>query len=151
MNQSHPQTVDIEIMTDDHDLIPHYASDGAAGADVKANLDEAVTLMPGERKLIGTGVRIKIPHGYEVQVRPRSGLALKYGISLVNTPGTIDSDYTGEVRLVMINHSSEPFIIEPKMRIGQLVIAPVTLGNFVLVEEMAATVRGTAGFGSTGL
>lgn len=132
--------------------LPTYETAGAAGADIRANLPggEALTLDPGARALIPTGLRFEIPEGYEVQVRPRSGLALKHGITLVNAPGTIDSDYRGPVGVIMINTSNEAFTIEHGMRIAQLVVAPVTRADFVSVDDLSQTARGAGGFGSTG-
>ncbi|MGL5778035.1 dUTP diphosphatase, partial [Cetobacterium sp.] len=123
---------------------------GAAGMDVKANITESVTLKTLERKLIPTGIKMEIPYGYEVQVRPRSGLALKHGITLVNAPGTIDSDYRGEVGVILINLSNEEFIVNPGERIGQLVLQKVYKMEFEKVEELSTTVRAEGGFGHTG-
>ena len=128
--------------------LPHYASEDAAGLDVAAA--EEFTLNPGQRHAVGTGFAIEIPRGYEVQVRPRSGLAMKHGITCLNTPGTIDSDYRGELKVIMINHGSEPFPIRRGDRIAQLVPAAVTLAEFDEVEELCETARGAGGFGSTG-
>lgn len=132
--------------------LPGYATAGAAGADVRANLPDrgAVTLAPGARALIPTGLRMAIPQGYEVQVRPRSGLALKHGVTLANAPGTIDSDYRGEVGVILINLGEAPFEVVHGERVAQLVVAPVTLGQFDLVETLDDTDRGAGGFGSTG-
>ena len=128
--------------------LPGYGSEHAAGLDVVAA--ESVTLMPGMRHAVATGFAIAIPHGYEVQVRPRSGLALKHGISVLNTPGTIDSDSRGEVKVILANLGSEPFEVARGERIAQLVPAPVQQGRFVEVDELDATARGAGGFGSTG-
>lgn len=128
--------------------LPAYATDGAAGMDVLAAED--VVLAPGERHAVATGLAVAIPPGYEIQVRPRSGLALKYGISVPNTPGTIDSDYRGEVKVILINHGSEPFDVRRGDRIAQLVLAPVTRATWLKVDELNETVRGEGGFGSTG-
>lgn len=142
----------IHCLCEDTELLPHYASAEAAGADLKAALNASVTLQPGERRLIPTGLRCEIPEGYELQVRPRSGLALKEGVTVVNTPGTIDSDYKGEIGVILINHGSTPFQVTPKMRIAQLVVAPVVRAQFVFAEEEALTAsnRGSGGFGSSG-
>src|SRR4028119_1439218 len=129
--------------------LPAYATPHAAGMDVVAAED--VDLAPGERPAGASGFRIAIPEGYEVQVRPRSGLALKHGISVPNTPGTIDADYRGEVKVILINHGSESFSIRRGERIAQLVPAPVTQARWVEVEALDKTVRGEGGFGSTGL
>ncbi|WP_129791403.1 dUTP diphosphatase [Sphingosinicella sp. CPCC 101087] len=128
--------------------LPAYASDQAAGLDVVAA--ETLTLAPGERHAVATGFAIAIPHGYEVQVRPRSGLALKHGLSVLNTPGTIDSDYRGEVKVILANLGSEPFEIVRGERLAQLVPAPVLRGRFEEVEDLDETARGGGGFGSTG-
>ncbi len=128
--------------------LPAYASDGAAGLDVVAA--ESLTLAPGARHAVATGFSIAIPDGYEVQVRPRSGLALKHGITCLNTPGTIDSDYRGEVKVILANLGSAPFEVVRGERIAQLVPAPVLRVAFAEVEELGGTVRGAGGFGSTG-
>ncbi|WP_299683996.1 dUTP diphosphatase [uncultured Tateyamaria sp.] len=132
--------------------LPGYETDGAAGADIRANLPDGrtVTVAPGARALIPTGIAMAIPRGYEVQVRPRSGLALKHGISLVNSPGTIDSDYRGEVGIIVLNTSADPFEVSHGMRIAQLVLAPVVQAAFDAVETLDDTARGAGGFGSTG-
>ena len=127
---------------------PAYATEHAAGLDVTAA--EELVLQPGERHAVATGFAIAIPDGFEVQVRPRSGLALKYGITCLNTPGTIDSDYRGEVRVILANLGSEPFEIRRGERIAQLVPAPVLRAEFVEVQELQETLRGSGGFGSTG-
>lgn len=129
--------------------LPAYATEGAAGMDVLAA--EALVLGPGERHAVATGLRLAIPDGYEVQVRPRSGLALKHGISVPNTPGTIDSDYRGELKIILINLSAEPFSIARGDRVAQLVLAPVTRLCWEEVAALDATARGEGGFGSTGL
>ena len=128
--------------------LPLYASEHAAGMDVTSA--EELVLEPGQRHAVATGFAMEIPHGYEVQVRPRSGLAIKHGITCLNTPGTIDSDYRGEVKVILINLGSEPFAIKRGERIAQLVPAPVLRAHFTEVRELAETVRGAGGFGSTG-
>ena len=128
--------------------LPAYATPGAAGMDVVAA--EEATLAPGERHAVATGFSVAIPEGFEIQVRPRSGLALKHGITVPNTPGTIDSDYRGELKVILINHGAEPFPIHRGDRIAQLVLAPVTLAAWVEVAELDETERGAGGFGSTG-
>lgn len=128
--------------------LPAYATPGAAGMDVVAAED--VILAPGQRHAVATGFKVAIPDGYEIQVRPRSGLALKHGISVPNTPGTIDSDYRGELKVIVINHGTEPFLIRRGERIAQLVPAAVTQAGFDEVEELEDTHRGAGGFGSTG-
>jgi dUTP pyrophosphatase len=128
--------------------LPAYATPGAAGMDVLAAED--VTLEPGGRHALATGLAVAIPKGYEIQVRPRSGLALKHGISVPNTPGTIDSDYRGELKVILINHGTEPFAIARGDRIAQLVLAPVTRAQWEEAAELDVTERGAGGFGSTG-
>ena len=128
--------------------LPAYATEGAAGMDVVAA--ENVTLRPGARHAVATGFAVAIPPGYEIQVRPRSGLALKHGITVPNTPGTIDSDYRGELKIILINHSQDNFPIQRGDRVAQLVISPVTQGEWEEVDELDATTRGEGGFGSTG-
>jgi dUTP pyrophosphatase len=132
--------------------LPSYQSKGAAGLDVVAGVPEAapVAIPPGARALIPTGFALELPRGYEAQVRPRSGLALKHGVTLLNSPGTIDSDYRGELMVILVNHGDEPFIVRRGERIAQLVIAPVSHAEIVAAEELAATMRGPGGFGSTG-
>lgn len=130
--------------------LPAYQTPGSAGLDLCAALPEAVRLGPGERRLIPTGLIFEIPSGYEGQVRPRSGLALKFGISIVNAPGTIDSDFRGEVGVVLINHGQEPYVVEPLSRIAQLVIAKVEQVQIELVDALTETSRGAGGYGSTG-
>lgn len=128
--------------------LPHYATAGAAGMDVLSAED--VVLAPGGRHAVATGFALAIPEGYEVQVRPRSGLALKHGISLPNTPGTIDSDYRGELKIILINLGSDSFAVARGDRVAQLVLAPVTLARWAEVDDLDETARGTGGFGSTG-
>jgi len=128
--------------------LPAYATEGAAGMDVLAAED--VTLAPGQRHAVATGLALAIPQGYEIQVRPRSGLALKHGITVPNTPGTIDSDYRGELKVILINHGAEQFAIARGDRVAQLVLAPVTQAAWEEVEALDATERGAGGFGSTG-
>jgi dUTP pyrophosphatase len=128
--------------------LPRYATDGAVGMDVLAAED--VTLAPGARHAVATGLAVAIPPGYEIQVRPRSGLALKHGISVPNTPGTIDSDYRGELKVILVNHGAEPFAIGRGDRVAQLVLAPVTRAEWAEVAELNETGRGGGGFGSTG-
>jgi dUTP pyrophosphatase len=131
--------------------LPAYATPGSAGMDLHAAVESEVTLQPGERRLIPTGLRIAIPPGFEGQVRPRSGLASKYGISLVNAPGTIDSDYRGPLQVLLINLGTEPFTIRRGDRIAQLVITPVATASLVEVDELPETLRNEGGFGHTGL
>jgi dUTP pyrophosphatase len=134
----------------DSAIVPGYATEHAAGVDLHAVLDAPLTLAPGERILIPTGLALEIPNGYEGQVRPRSGLALKQGIALVNAPGTIDADYRGEVGVIVINHGREPVVFAPGDRIAQLIIAPVTRVAFEEVAALTQTQRAAGGFGHTG-
>ncbi len=144
------EEIEVEILLEEMATTPVYGSEEAAGADFTAAIEAPITLKPGERKLIPTGTRLKIPKGYEMQVRPRSGLALKHGISVVNSPGTIDSDYRGLIGIILINLGSEDFTITPNMRIAQGVFAPVIRANFVKKDLLESTVRGEGGFGHTG-
>ena len=130
--------------------IPCYMTEQAAGVDLHACLDQGFTLQPGERALVPTGIALEIPPGFEAQVRPRSGLALRHGIALVNSPGTIDADYRGEIGVILINLGSEPFTVENGERIAQLVFARCERAEFVEVEELGETGRGAGGFGHTG-
>jgi dUTP pyrophosphatase len=130
--------------------LPAYQTPGSAGLDLCAALAEPLTLAPGERRLVPTGLCLAIPPGFEGQVRPRSGLALRHGLGIVNAPGTIDSDYRGEVAVVLVNHGQAPYVVEPLARIAQLVIAPVVQVTPELVTELDATERGPGGYGSTG-
>lgn len=141
----------IKVIASNPELLPAYATPGAAGADVKAHLDKDIVIAPGEFRLIPTGLKFEIPSGFEIQVRPRSGLALKYGITVLNTPGTIDSDYRGDVGVILINHGKEAFTVTPLMRIAQIVCAEVTIANFIIKETLSSSERGIGGFGSTGV
>ena len=132
-------------------VLPDYATPGAAGMDIAAHLDIAVTLAPFARAAIATGFSMQLPSGYEAQIRPRSGLALKHGVTVANAPGTIDSDYRGEVAVILINLSQQDFTITPGMRIAQMVIAPVTHCRFEDTLQLDMSDRGAGGFGSTGL
>jgi dUTP pyrophosphatase len=129
---------------------PSYQTPGSAGFDLCAAIAEPISLLPGMRCLIPSGFAMAIPPGYEGQVRPRSGLALKHGLTIVNAPGTIDSDYRGEVAIVLINHGQEPYVVKPFTRIAQLVISRVERSSFELVDELDDTLRGQGGYGSTG-
>ena len=132
--------------------LPQYESPLASGFDVRAQLGgEALTIKVGERVLVPTGLSFEIPQGFEIQARPRSGLAIKKGIGLVNSPGTIDADYRGEVKIILINHGEADFVIADQDRIAQLVYVPVVQAEFLLVEELSETQRGAGGFGSTGV
>lgn len=130
--------------------LPAYETAQSAGMDLAAAIDAPITLSPGERSMVPTGLAIALPAGYEAQVRPRSGLAAKNGVTVLNTPGTVDSDYRGEVKVILINLGDTAFEIERGMRIAQMVIAPVTQAAFAEVDELPGTARGTGGFGSTG-
>ncbi len=140
----------------DRDIpLPAYETDGAAGADLRANLPEeqrhlGIVLAPMERRIVPTGLRVEIPAGFEMQIRPRSGLALKHGITLPNTPGTIDSDYRGPLGVLLVNLGIEPYVVHHGDRIAQAVIAPVVQAAWVLTEALGETTRGVRGFGSTG-
>lgn len=138
------------INTSDNEL-PHYATEGAAGMDIRAYLQEQVILLPLERSLIPTGIFMEIPSGYEVQIRPRSGLALKNGITCLNTPGTIDSDYRGELKVLLINLSNEPQSVNNNDRIAQLIVAKAEKAELLLVQQLSETERAGGGFGHTGL
>ncbi len=131
--------------------MPSYETAGSAGMDIAAAVKDDVVIDPGEWSLIPCGFSMALPPGYEAQVRPRSGLAVKHGVSLVNAPGTIDSDYRGEVKVPMINHGSEPFTVTRGMRIAQMIVAPVSQTELVEVEELPDTARGSGGFGHTGV
>lgn len=142
-------TVEIKRLASNQDLpLPAYETDGAAGMDLRAA--EAVTLKPGMRHLVPTGLSIALPQGFEAQVRPRSGLAVKYGVTVLNSPGTIDCDYRGEVKVPLINHGQEDFVIARGDRIAQMVIASVTRANWLEVSLLGETERGAGGFGSSG-
>jgi dUTP pyrophosphatase len=130
--------------------LPHYASEHAAGMDLRAAVETEIILAPGERALIPTGLAIALPEGFEAQVRPRSGLALKHGITVLNSPGTIDADYRGEVGVILINHGQHPFPIQRGERIAQMVIAPVSRIAWQPMNSLDDTARGTGGFGSSG-
>jgi len=141
----------VRIINQSKNLLPAYETGLSAGMDVRANLDEPVILKPLDRALIKTGLFLEIPEGYECQVRPRSGLAFKKGVTVLNSPGTIDADYRGEVGVILVNLSSEPFTVEHGERIAQLVFAKVKQAKWIEVEELSETVRGAGGFGSTGV
>lgn len=140
----------IKIVNSSHHPLPQYATPLSAGLDLRANLDAPITLQPMERRLVPTGLRIALPEGYEAQVRPRSGLALKHGITLLNTPGTIDADYRGEIGVIMVNLSTEPFTIADGERIAQLVIARYEQAEWLETDALNETERGEGGFGHTG-
>ncbi len=131
--------------------LPQYETEDSAGMDLRAANPEPITLKPGKRTLVPTGLKMALPRGYEAQIRPRSGLAYRNGITMLNSPGTIDSDYRGEVKVLAINHSDEPFIIKHGDRIAQMVIAPVLQANIIETDKLPETTRGEGGFGSTGV
>ena len=143
--------VEIKVVNRGHQPLPQYATAQSAGMDLRANIDEPIVLRPMERRLIPTGLFIALPEGYEAQVRPRSGLALKHGLTVLNAPGTIDADYRGEIGVVLINLSQEDFVINDGERIAQMVIARYEQADFQVVEELDETERGAGGYGHTGV
>lgn len=146
-----PVTVSVKRLPEGEGLpLPRYMSEDAAGADLCAAVFEDLTLLPGARALVPTGFAIALPSGYEAQVRPRSGLAMRHGVTCLNSPGTIDADYRGPVCVVLANLGTEPFVVRRGERIAQLVVAPVSRAHFDLIEDLPQTERATAGFGSTG-
>ncbi len=142
--------VKVKVLKDKGVKLPKYMTEGSAGMDVYAHIEEDIIIKPLERVLVPTGLKVEIPYGYEVQVRPRSGLAIKHGITLLNTPGTIDSDFRGEIKVIMINISNEEFVIKADERIGQLVLNRVYKCVWTESEELEGTRRGQGGFGHTG-
>ena len=143
--------IKIKIVNKGNQPLPEYATSQSAGVDLRANIEEPVELKPLSRALIPTGLHIALPEGYEAQIRPRSGLAIKKGITCLNTPGTIDADYRGDIGVILINLSSEPFIVNPGERIAQMIINKFEQAEFELVEELDETERGEGGFGHTGV
>ena len=143
--------MEIKVINKGRQPLPEYATPLSAGLDLRANIEESIVLRPMERQLIGTGLYIALPPGYEAQVRPRSWLALKHGITVLNTPGTIDADYRGEVKVLLINLSAEPFTVNEGERIAQMVIARHEHAELTLVEELDETERGAGGYGHTGV
>lgn len=143
--------IQIQVINKGHQQLPAYATSQSAGMDLRANLEAPIVLKPMERRLLPTGLFIALPEGFEAQVRPRSGLALKHGITVLNTPGTIDADYRGEVMVLLVNFSQEEFVIHDGERIAQMVIARHEQGYFVEVESLDETERGTGGYGHTGV
>ena len=141
----------IKVVNKSKHLLPHYETTQSAGMDLRANLDESITLKPLERTLVKTGIFMELPDGYEAQVRPRSGLAFKKGITVLNTPGTIDADYRGEVGVILVNLSNEDFLVEDGERVAQMVIAKHEQPSWEEVENLNETERGSGGFGSTGI
>jgi len=141
----------IKLINKGHHALPEYATKQSAGMDLRANIDAPVVLQPMERRLVPTGLYMALPAGFEAQVRPRSGLALKHGITVLNTPGTIDADYRGEIMVLLVNFSQEPFTVNDGERIAQLVIARHEQADFELVSELDETERGAGGYGHTGV
>ncbi len=145
-----PAKIPVPLQAENEELVPTYSTVGASGADIRANILEPKIVPPGSIAIIPTGVRVAVPEGYEIQVRPRSGLAAKNGVTVLNTPGTIDADYRGEICVILINLGENAFIVTPHMRIAQIVLAPVFQAEFLPVEQFVETARGTGGFGHTG-
>ncbi len=143
--------IEILVIAESEDELPVYASKEAAGADCKARLKEPMVIGPGSSALVPTGLKVEIPVGYEIQVRPRSGLALKNQVTVLNTPGTIDSDYRGEIGVILINHGKTDFVVTPGQRIAQLIVAKAIQARFVKVSATSTTARGSGGFGHTGV
>lgn len=144
-------SIKVSIINRSHHALPSYSTPLSAGMDIRANLNEPITLQPGERRLIPTGLFIALPEGYEAQIRPRSGLALKHGITVLNSPGTIDADYRGEVGIILINHSDKAFVIEDGERVGQMVVAQYSRVEWNETDSLDETERGAGGFGHTGV
>ena len=143
--------IEVEIINQSAFELPAYATEGAAGLDIRANITEPIVLAPLERQLIATGLFVAIPLGYEIQIRPRSGLAFKHGITVLNTPGTIDADYRGEIKVLLVNLSNSPFTVEPGERVAQMVLAKHEVLSWKTTHELPSTERGAGGFGSTGI
>lgn len=143
--------IDIKCVAAKGAVIPSYKTEGAAGADVCALVTEPVTIASGSFAMIPTGLFFEIPQGYEIQVRPRSGLAAKNGVTVLNTPGTIDSDYRGELKIILINLGKEDFVVNNGERIAQIIVSPVTVADFTITDALSVTTRGEKGFGSTGV
>lgn len=143
--------IEVKMVAQKGAVVPSYKTEGAAGADVCAFLTEPVTIAPGSFAMIPTGLFFEIPQGYEIQVRPRSGLAAKNGITVLNTPGTIDSDYRGELKIILINLGASAFVVNNGERIAQIIVSPVTVADFKLTDSLSDTERGEKGFGSTGV
>jgi dUTP pyrophosphatase len=142
--------VPVFILLDDPEFLPTYGTPLSSGADAKARVVGPVTLLPGDSAVIPIGIRVEIPEGYELQIRPRSGFASKNQVTVLNTPGTIDADYRGEICVILINHGKAPFIVVPKMKIAQLVLSPVVQAEYMQGEALSTTQRGEGGFGHTG-
>ncbi|MBM71780.1 MAG: dUTP diphosphatase [Crocinitomicaceae bacterium] len=145
------EKLEVTVVNGSNHALPQYSTEHSAGLDLRASLEEAITLAPGEHRLISTGLKIALPQGTEAQVRPRSGLAYKHGITVLNSPGTIDADYRGDVGVILINHGKTPFIIEDGERIAQLVIARYVQLKWKPTDDLSETDRGAGGFGSTGV
>ncbi|MCQ2958904.1 MAG: dUTP diphosphatase [Bacteroidales bacterium] len=143
--------MELRIVNKSKHQLPAYSTEYSAGMDLRANIDSPITLQPMERTIVPTGLFIELPEGYEAQIRPRSGLAAKFGITVLNSPGTIDADYRGEIKAILVNLSNEPFVINDGERICQMVIAKYTKAEIVEVTELSETVRGEGGFGHTGV
>lgn len=143
--------IKIKVINDGHQPLPAYATPQSAGLDLRANIDSSIVLQPLERRLVPTGLRIALPEGFEAQIRPRSGLALKHGITVLNSPGTIDADYRGEVMVLLINFSNEPFTVNDGERIAQMVVARHEQVEMEVVKTLDETERGTGGYGHTGV
>ena len=143
--------IEIKVINKGHHPLPQYATEQSAGMDLRANIDEQIVIQPMQRLLIGTGLHIALPKGYEAQIRPRSGLALKHGITVLNSPGTIDADYRGEIGVLLINLSDKDFVINDGERIAQMVISRHEQAQFALVEALDETERGEGGYGHTGV
>lgn len=153
MPQHEEEKIEVELLPLENAVglkLPTYATAHAAGMDLTAALEEAIEIGPGERALVPTGLAIALPAGFEAQIRPRSGLAIKHGVTVLNTPGTIDADYRGEIKVILINHGPEPFVIERGMRIAQMVVERCVHVNWHKVEKLEESERGEGGFGSTG-
>lgn len=142
--------INVKVVNKSNHRLPEYATSGAAGMDLKANIDEPIVLGSLERQMISTGLHIQLPDGYEARVQPRSGLAAKYGVTVCNTPGCVDADYTGEIKVILINLSKDKFVINPGDRIAQLIVSKVERVEWNEVTELNPTERGEGGFGSTG-
>ncbi len=143
--------IPVTIKVDKGAKVPGYQTEGSAGADIYAFLEKDLTIKPGDIELVPTGIYVEIPEGYEAQIRPRSGLALKHGLTLLNTPGTIDSDYRGEIKIIVINHGKEEFRITSGMRIAQIVFNKIYRGRFIEETELNVTARNKGGFGHSGV
>lgn len=142
--------ISVSVLVEDEELLPAYSTESASGADARASISEAFSILPGQSAIIPTGIKVELPDGYEIQVRPRSGFAAKNQVTVLNTPGTIDSDYRGEICVILINHGKQPFVVTPKMRIAQLVVSPVVQAVFVKSCQISETQRGEGRFGHTG-